>query len=207
MRDEPLDVIRTVEPKNLKVAINYANYEGLSQEQKDFHTQVADELKANGIVISKVVQEKTPLLMTIMKYEFRPSLEEYLRSSNASLKTLKEIVEYYENHPDTMLKYGCGLLKAAMSETAGGLYAQEYTEAMAIRRSTIQNIVKEISDYDAVIMTGPTNIMHFCGLPSVTVASNTKDDMGINRALVMYGANEKRLYAAALALENMLKKM
>ena len=204
MRDEPLDVIKAAEPKDLKVAINYANYEGLSQEQKDFYTQVSDQLKASGSVVIKVVQEKTPLLMTIMKYEFRPSLEEYLSTSNASLKTLKEIVEYYEDHPDTMMKYGCGLLKSALYETAGGLEAQEYIEAMAVRKATIKDVVKEISDFDAVIMTGPTNIMHFCGLPSVTVAGNTKNEMGINKALIMYGADEKRLYMAALTIEKML---
>ncbi len=57
---------------------------------------------------------------------------------------------------------------------------------------------------DAVIMTGPTSIMHFCGLPSVTVASNIIDEMGINRALIMYGADEQRLYSAALTIEKML---
>ena len=207
MRDEPLGCLEAKDLQSLKIAINYANYEGLSQEQKTFFTKISDELRASGSYVSKVVQEKTPLLMTIMKYEFRPSLEEYLATSNARYKTLKEIVEYYESHSDTMMKYGCGLLKAALTETAGGLRAKEYTDAMAIRKTTIQDVIKEISDYDAVIMTGPTNIMHFCGLPSVTVASNIKNELGINRALIMYGANEKRLYSAALALENMLRKM
>ena len=55
-------------------------------------------------------------------------------------------------------------------------------------------------------MSGPTNIMHFCGLPTVTVASSEKDEYGVSRALILYGADERRLYSAALAIEGMIKK-
>ena len=205
MRDEALGPIEVADPQKLRIAINYANYDRISEAQRYFFTKVIDNLKAYGSHVGRVVQERTPLLMTIMKYEFKPCLEEYLVLSNTHMKTLREIVEYYESHPETMMRYGCGLLKEALDETVGGLEAKEYTDAMAIRQTTIQNVVKEISDYDAVIMTGPTNIMHFCGLPSVTVASNIKDEMGINRALIMYGPDEKRLYSAALAIERGLK--
>jgi hypothetical protein len=53
-------------------------------------------------------------------------------------------------------------------------------------------------------MTGPTNIMHFCGLPSATVAGKAKNENGVKRALIMYGVNEYRLYAAALAIEKII---
>lgn len=61
---------------------------------------------------------------------------------------------------------------------------------MKAREKMIASVSNEIAGYDAVIMTDPTNIMHFCGLPSATVAGSEKNDFGVKRALIMYGADE-----------------
>jgi hypothetical protein len=50
-------------------------------------------------------------------------------------------------------------------------------------------------------MAGPTSIMHFCGLPSITVAAPVKTDAGVNQTVILYGTDEYRLYEAALAIE------
>ena len=50
-------------------------------------------------------------------------------------------------------------------------------------------------------MTGPTSVMHFCGLPTVTVATPVKTGNGVNQALILYGKDEYRLYEAALSIE------
>ena len=94
-----------------------------------------------------------------MKYEFKPMLEEYLKNAAASRKTLAEIVAYYETNPDTMMKYGDSYLRASLDETPDGLQSAEYREAMKAREEMIGAITNEIAAYDAVIMTGPTNIM------------------------------------------------
>ena len=138
-----------------------------------------------------------------MQWEFKPHLEEYLATSSASLKTLKEIVECYENNPDTMMKYGIKLLKAALDETPGGLQGKPYLDVMQIRQETINSIEKTIGEYDAVIMYGYTNIMHLCGLPSVTVAAKTKDSNGVPFSIVMYGTDEMNLYTTAFAIEKL----
>ena len=46
-----------------------------------------------------------------------------------------------------------------------------------------------------------TSIMHFCGLPTVTVAAGRKNPDGVNEAVILYGKNEYRLYEAALTIE------
>ena len=48
-------------------------------------------------------------------------------------------------------------------------------------------------DYDAVLMTGPTSIMHFCGLATVTVVGGIKNPNGVNEAVVLHGKDEYRL--------------
>ena len=57
-----------------------------------------------------------------------------------------------------------------------------------------------------MIMSGPTSVMHLCGLPTVTVAASEKDENGVKRALILYGTDEYRLYSAALAIESLLKR-
>jgi hypothetical protein len=46
--------------------------------------------------------------------------------------------------------------------------------------------------------------MHFCGLATVTVAGSSLDANGVRQAVIMYGTDELRLYAAALAVEQLL---
>ena len=143
-------------------------------------------------------------MVTIMKWEFRPMLEDYLRKSTAERKTLAEIVAYYEANPDTMMKYGDKLLRAALDETPGGLEGKPYLDALEARKETIAKVTAEIEDYDAVLMTGPTSIMHYCGLPTVTVAAGRKNPNGVNEAVILYGKDEYRLYEAALAIEQVM---
>ena len=105
------------------------------------------------------------------------------------------------------MKYGDTLLRAALDEMPGGLQEKPYLDALEVRKETIARVTAEIEDYDAVLMTGPTSIMHFCGLPTVTVAGKMKNPDGVNEAVILYGKDEYRLYEAALAIEQVMLKM
>ena len=103
-----------------------------------------------------------------------------------------------------MMKYGDSRLRASLDETPGGLQGKTYLEAVKVREKTIERISNELRAFDAVIVTGPTDVMHFCGMPSVTIAGNIKTDDGINQTLILYGCDEYRLYEAALTLERLM---
>ena len=105
------------------------------------------------------------------------------------------------------MKYGDTLLRAALDETPGGLQGKPYLDALATRKEIIAQVTAEIENYDAVLMTGPTSIMHFCGLPTVTVAGGVKDPNGVNEAVILYGKDEYRLYETALIIEQTMMKM
>ena len=204
MREKPFPEIRAASLKGLRIAINKANSNMVSNNQISFLNNTLNQLKKSGVMVDEITQMPTPYVRTIMRYEFKPMLEEYLKNATASRKTLAEIVEYYEAHPDTMMKYGNSYLRASLDETPDGLQSEEYCEAMKAREDMIGIVTNELAVYDAVIMTGPTNIMHFCGLPSVTFAGKTKNEFGVKQALIMYGLDEYRLYSAALTLEEIL---
>lgn len=204
MRDEPLPLIEKTPFSEMKLAVNAANQHMVSQGQLGFLQQAITVLQNNSASISEVLQPPTPHQRTIMQYEFKEHLEDYLKTSEAGLKTLAEIVDCYDAHPDTMMKYGISLLKRALDETTGGLYSEMYLNAMKEREMTISNVQEQLLHYDAVVMTGPTNISHFCGLPSVTIVGKQKAPSGVRRGLILYGLNEMRLYRAAMAIEEML---
>lgn len=205
MRSEPLSEIKPITLAKLRVAVNIANADGNPKEKRAFLNELIMLMKANGVQMGEVNEPMALQVPTIMKWEFKTSLEEYLKTSTASLKTLKEIVEFYEANPETMMKYGDDFLRAALNETtSSALYETEYCEAMEARKKAIRDVQDEISGYDAVLMTGPTGIMHFCGLPTVTVAFDRKDANGVRQTVILYGTDECRLYAAALTIEGLV---
>ncbi len=204
MREEPLPELQATDSTTLKIAVNTANWKMVSPGQNRFRRRATRLLKRNGASISKIRQMPTPFQSVIMKYEFKAHLEEYLCTSSASRKTLKEIIEYYESNPEIMMKYGNTLLKAALEETSGSLQDKEYLAAMEERNKSIIKVREELADYDAVIVCGPTNIMDFCGLPSVTIAGSQTNLFGVRRGLILYGVDEYRLYRAALAIEKII---
>ncbi len=207
MRDAPLPELKPLRTDGLRIAVNRANGETLQESRKRFLNSLLEELKAGGAAAGEVDQGPAPELLTIMRWEFRPMLEAYLEKAAAKRKTLAEIVAFYEAHPDTMMKYGDTLLRAALDETPGSLQGKPYLDALAARREAIARVTAEIEPYDAVLMTGPTNIMHFCSLPAVTVAGAEKNQNGVNETVILYGKEECRLYAAALAVERIMLDM
>lgn len=206
MRDDPLPALEALPVNGLKIGVNTANQETVSDGQKQFLSDFLQTLRSCGGAVQSICQEPAPLLPVVMKYEFRPHLEDYLRTSAASRKTLAEIVAFYEAHPEAM-KYGISLLKSALEDTPGGLQSPVYLDAMENRRIAIKKTAQELSGLDAVIMTGPTSIMHFCGFASLCIVGQRKNADGMRRGLILYGSDEIRLYRAALALEKLLKNI
>ncbi len=210
MRDEPLPEIKPVKPAELRIAVNIANVDAkypCSDEKSAFFNELIGLLKANCAQLGEVNEPPALQVATIMKWEFKTGLEEYLKKSAASLKTLEEIVAFYESNPETMMKYGDGFLRGALDEAQeGSLAEKEYHKAMEDRKRAIRDVQDEISGYDAVLMTGPNSIMHFCGLPTITVAFDKKDANGVRQAVILYGSDECRLYAAALAIEDLVNQ-
>ncbi len=210
MRDEPLPEIKPVKPAELRIAVNIANVDAkypCSDEKSAFLNELIGLLKANCAQLGEVNEPPALQVATIMKWEFKTGLEEYLKKSAASLKTLEEIVAFYESNPETMMKYGDGFLRGALDEAQeGSLAEKEYHKAMEDRKMAIRDVQDEISGYDAVLMTGPNSIMHFCGLPTITVAFDKKDANGVRQAVILYGSDECRLYAAALAIEDLVNQ-
>ena len=201
MCDKPLKEIAYKNPKELRIAINTYHRDEVSKEQIERYETLLKELRKAGVTISEISQEHSPYQRDIMRYEFKNNLEEYLLTSSAKLKTLKEIVEFYEANAEQMMKYGITYLKEALQEASGRLDDGPYIFALEERKRQQALVAEQLREYDACIMTGPTNIMHFVGIPSVALKLCMAED-STPRGLIIYGLDETRLYSAALTIES-----
>lgn len=200
MRTEKAHEVTHAAPQNIHIAVNTFNREKISEAQLERYDVLFDALRCAGVQINEVSHPYQPYQADIMRCEFRHYLERYLMNSGAKLKTLAGIVDYYEQHPEQMMKYGDTLLRSSLYEASGQLDDDIYIKAMAEREMLRKQLISEISQYDACVMTGPTNIMHFVGIPSVALRLCMAKD-NTPRGIVLYGADEFRLYSAALTIE------
>ena len=200
MKDKAIQPIKAMAPENIHLAVNIFNRDLVSEEQLARYDTVLNELRANHVQITEVTHAYSEYQRDIMRCEFKHDLEEYLSHSMAKRRTLKEIVDYFEANPDSMMRYGNAYLRGALDGASGQLDDVAYMKAMSERKLLRKEFIESIKGYDACLMTGPTNIMHFIGLPSVALRLCMADD-GIPRGMILYGVDESRLFAAALTME------
>jgi len=200
MKDKALEPVKPLDPDKIHLAINIFNRDQVSEAQLNRYDDLLKGLKSDGVQLADVIHGETKYDEDIMRCEFRHDLEEYLSRSSARRKTLREIVDYYENNSEQMMKYGHKYLRDALDRASGKLDDKIYKEALAERKRLRTQILESLNGYDACLMTGSTSIMHFIGLPSVALRLGMADD-GTPRGMILYGADERRLFAAALTIE------
>lgn len=198
MRGTPFVPPEAADTETLRIAVNCANRDMVSKQQLALYEDVFDVLRAVGTQFEEINQPHTPHQKTIMNCEFRRDLEAYLCGTDAARKTLPEIIDYYKANPACM-PYGITYLEAAV-EITDPLHDAGYREALAQREHLRTQTLAELRDFDACVMTGPTNLMHFIGLPSLALPLGMGND-GLPRGIILYGADERRLYAAAKTIE------
>lgn len=182
-------------PQRLRIAVNTANRERVAPAQLAAYERLLTRLQAAGAQVSEIIQPPVPQQKAIMRCEFRRDLEAYLAGASAGMKTLGEIAAHYEADP-VRRKYGMTYLTESLGASPEDA---DYAAALAERARLRAAVTAELSGYDAVLMTGPTNVMHFTGLPSLTVPLFM--DGALPKGAIFYGADEARLMAAALTIE------
>lgn len=197
MSDKAFAPIQPIPVKELKICINLYNKDMVSNAQWQRYESLFDVLHSEGSQFFEITQAYSPHQYSIMQCEFKRDLEYYLSHSSAKLKTLDDIIAFYEANPQTMMKYGISILQEAVGKSVDDLI---YKEAMAERARMRSQVINELEKYDVCIMTGPTNVMHFVGLPSLALKLCTGED-DIPKGIIIYGADERRLLAAALTIE------
>ena len=190
----------TVQPahiKGLRLALNTYGLDDLPQEERDGYQRLLDALQKDGAVVQQVSHPNSPHQRIIHRCEFREDLERYLANKKVRRGTLESIIKGYKADPEVRMPYGINILENAMVHSRD---LPIYAEAMAERQKARAALLEELKDVDACIMTGGTNIMHFTGLPSIALPMCMGED-GVPLGIILYGAEERRLLAAALVIQ------
>ena len=190
----------TVQPahiKGLRLAVNTYGLDDLPQEERDGYQRLLDALQKDGAVVQQVCHPNSPHQRIIHRCEFREDLERYLANKKVRRGTLESIIKGYKADPEVRMPYGINILENAMVHSRD---LPIYAEAMAERQKARAALLEELKDVDACIMTGGTNIMHFTGLPSIALPMCMGED-GVPLGIILYGAEERRLLAAALVIQ------
>jgi len=196
LRDKPV-TLQPAHIKGLRLAVNIHGWEEIAPGQVDRYQALLDALQQDGATVTKVNHPWMPQQSFIHRCEFREDLERYLSNTTVRRGTLEAIIKGYKADPEVRMPYGIDILERAMVHDRA---MPAYQEAMALRQTTRQALLEELQDVDACLMTGDTNVMHFAGLPSITLPLYLRED-GAPRGIILYGADEGRLLAAARVLE------
>ena len=194
--DRPVRV-QPAHTKGLRLAVNIHGWETVAPDTVEQYQTLLDALQQEGASVTKVDRPWMPQQSLIHRCEFREDLERYLANTNVRRGTLEAIIKGYKADPEVRMPYGINILENAMVHDRS---MPAYAEAMELRKQTRQALLEELKAVDACLMTGDTNVMHFAGLPSITLPLYLGAD-GAPRGLILYGADERRLLAAARVIE------
>lgn len=185
------------------------------------------QMEANGATVVEVnhkerLREIKDNEFKLLQYEFKDGLNRYLGATNASVRSLRELIAYNATHAAEMMPYfGQEILEA--SDARGDLHEESYREALnivvSVSRRSIDSLLEE-HRLDALCgpSTGPawcTDLVNgdafsgygmgagaaMAGYPSITVPLGMAHTLPVG-LLFMAGAwSEARLLALAYAYE------
>jgi len=200
--------------QKLRVGINRGYFDELSEEQKILAEKAFKDIESCGAELIEGVN--LPHLRcdsSVLLYEFKQCLNSYLSSCSPALKnrTLGDMIDYYNHHPQEGLKYGQTILLDAQFKTSGTLTEAKYIHDRldALKKSRIDGIDRVLDDSRADIYVAPgiSDASPISGYPSIVVpvGCTESDNMPFGVTFVGRAFSEPVLIAAAYAFEQKTK--
>lgn len=203
--------------KGARIGIPQYIYKYLEEHEKEIMQCCIDEIKQLG---AEVIEDKNIDVYDkihnydVLIYEFKSDMNAYLSSlgENTTVKTLKGIIDFNNNHPEEALKYGQTILVQCES-TSGTLTEPEYINAKLqdLRLSQAEGIdlyMKE-NNLDAMLFpsTAGVSIAAKAGYPSVAVPGGyCSDGSPFGLTFSAEAFSEGKLLKFAYAYEQATKK-
>ncbi len=158
---------------------------------------------------------------TVLRYEFKADLKQYLEQTSAPLSSLAEVIEFNENNRETVMPF-FGQERMLASQEKGPLTDDEYLVALEtskrVSQQGIDNIMAE-HDLDALIAptngpawltdhvngdsfhVGSSSYAAVSGYPSVTVPAGFISGLPVGVSFIGRAFSEKSLIEIAYAFE------
>ncbi len=186
-------------------------FDYLTEEKLVVMNEAIEKLKGLGaeLVEVEIPSTKEKWSYDVLTYEFKVALNSYLHSlpSTTSIRSLADVIQFNNEHPEKMLRYGQKLLEEA-EETSGTLTEKEYVNAREhdIYMSTEQGIDATLVEYKLDAIVFPNNfgagIPAKAGYPSITVpAGYTEEGEPVGITFTGTAFSEPALIKVAFAYE------
>ena len=172
------------------------NREIVSEEQMGRYEALFDRLKTDGWALTEQSGRNTNKLKEMMLRRFSTELREYLKNNKGSAVgklTPESVLKKYREDPEKLAPYGTEYLERSLAYECDPGNVQEILKIREEMTRENELLTEELSGFDACIITGPTCIMHFAGLPSLSVPFTMASENGLPRSVILFGTEMRTL--------------
>jgi amidase len=150
---------------------------------------------------------ETPYIMDVMKFEFKYSMNQYLKGlpMEEPVKTLQDIIDYNNKHQEEALRYGQTLLTDAEENASGNLDDAPYLNILKDRSESMKRIREQLKGTDFCIMFSFNNILQYIELPVITIPYGVKK-AGMPAVLQLTALTDHQLLENAYIVERTIGK-
>jgi amidase len=151
--------------KGKRLGVDKSLLEGVSQV-KDLFRKTIETIKLEGATIVEVevfkpISAVASVALEVLEFEFKEGLNRYLATSNAPVKTLKDIIAFNKANEDKVMPYFKQELLVD-SNKKEGLESKEYKDAVAKTTSSRQILDKLFKENNLDALCGITSGLAGC---------------------------------------------
>ena len=186
------------------LAVWMFNREYVSGEQMNRYEMLFDRLKADDWSLTTQPGRNTFKLQELGLRRFSMELREYLENHKGSATgkmTPEAVLEVYREDPEKLAPYGTGFLEKSLEYEYDAGNAQVIQTIRAEMDREHEQLTEELSGFDCCVMTGPTCIMHYAGLTSLSLPFTVAAESGLPRSVILFGTDMRKLLAAGEEIE------
>ena len=180
------------------------NRENVSEEQLECYEMLFDRMKKDGWSFAEQPGRNTIKLKEIGLRRLSTEIREYLNNYKGSASgkmTPEKILEKYREDQKNLAPYGTEFLEQSLIYENEPDNEQIVNEIRAEMAREHELLTEELSDFDSCIMTGPTCIMHFAGLSSLSVPFTVASENGLPRSIILFAPDMSKLLAVGEQIE------
>lgn len=186
------------------LAVWTINQEFVSAEQMERYEKLFARMREDGWSFTEQLGRNTMKLQEIglrrMSKEIRDYLETH-KGSSAGKMTPEKILEKYRENPAKYAPYGTEFMDKSLAYEYELENEQKVLEIRAEMSREHELLTEELSGFDCCVMTGPTCIMHYAGLSSLSVPFAVASEDGLPRSIILFGPDMRKLLSVGAEIE------
>lgn len=184
-----------------RLLINHFGEDRVAPAQRARYRALLARLERAGWQLGDIPGENTPRLKELMLRRFAGELTDYLAGCGGP--DAAGVLCAYQANPALFAPYGVDYLACSVAHWRDPDNAAAVAAILEDRAAVRRRMLAELEGYDAALMTGPTCLMHYAGLPSLSVPFATDPGDGMPRSAILYAAGEAQLFHAARAIDGL----